>query len=434
MSNYFLLVEKMKPDGFDGLAVLKFKKRVIWRLIRLVDSRLEDPRQAGKVKHPLKNIIVLAFLAVLGGVDNYYAMETFCKSREKLEIAKFFLGTDVSPPSHDTFARVFSLLETKEVSEITKYFLLSVFTTTRKLLKAGDGDVRHLCVDGKENCGSGRLHGTASEKRNNQQLHVYDSTNGICIASVPIGKKTNEIPVAQRILGDMDLHRTVVTFDAMNTQTKTVGVIASRGGWYVGGLKGNHRDLCAEVTALFDGQELQAARKDQSRHHIPAIEKAGGKIIAKQFYTMKAEGALFADWAGACTVVRYDRQTEDVNRGTTSDETRYYLSNMDADAETLAQIIKRHWEVETFHRSLDMLFGDDANTVMDKRASGNLGIIKKMVLSLMKHLRAIKATQYVADIKKRFLWDYRNTLMELLAYCDLPTLRHALGDEAPTLS
>lgn len=432
MSNFFLQVEKMKPEGFDEIAVVKFRKRVIWRLIKLVENRIADPRQDGKVKHPLKHIIVLAFLAVLGGVNNFYAMESFCKSKEKLEIARFFLGTDIRSPSHDTFERVFSLLSPREMTEITKYFLMSVFTSTKALLKSGNTDIRHICIDGKESRGSGRLHGTNAEKRNNQILHVYDAGLGICLESVPIEEKTNEIPMAQELLEKMDLEQTVVTFDALNSQKKTVEIIAERGGWYVGGLKGNHKDLCEEAKYLFDEQELKNAKKHAKRHYEAPVEKAGGKLINRQVYTMEVGGGFFEAWKGLCTLVRYDRQTEDLNRDAATAETRYYLSNMAADAKTLAQIIKRHWEIETFHKILDKLFEDDENTVMDKQASCNLGIIKKMVLSLMKHLRAIKGAKYVADIRKKFLWDYRNTLMEMLYYCDLPTLRQWLDGEPPS--
>ena len=102
MANYFMVLEQLKPWGFGRDEVVKVRRRVIWRLIKLVDSRIHDPRQSGKVRHPLRNIIVFAFLAVLGGVDNFYAMEALCKSREKLEIARKFLGPAAASPSHDT--------------------------------------------------------------------------------------------------------------------------------------------------------------------------------------------------------------------------------------------------------------------------------------------------------------------------------------------
>ena len=61
MGDYFMMVEKMKPGGFDEAVVVRVRKRVIWRLIKLVEGNVRDPRQGGKVRHPLKNIIVFCF-------------------------------------------------------------------------------------------------------------------------------------------------------------------------------------------------------------------------------------------------------------------------------------------------------------------------------------------------------------------------------------
>ena len=430
--DFFLLVERMKPEGFDRMEAVRIRKRVMWRLIRLVDGNVHDPRQGGKVRHPLKNIIVFAFLAVLGGVNNFHAMEAFCKSREKLKIARIFLGPDAQGPSHDTFERVFSLLEPSEMSMVVRVFLLSVFETTLEVVKKGKGDgVRHICIDGKERRGSGRLHGCGAQIPNNQVLHVYDANMGICLHSEPIDSKTNEIPVAQRILQGMDLARTVVTFDAMNTQRQTLAIIAGRGGWYVGGLKGNHKSLAEEARQLFDEKELQRSLGDRRRHWEGPVEKAGGKVVVRKVYTMPIGGGLFEGWEGVCTLVRYDRRSEDMNRGTVSEETRYYLSNMDEPAKTLGQVIRRHWEIESLHRYLDVMYRDDENATTDKNAYTNLGIIKKLSLSLHKHMRAIKGDAYVADIRKKFLYDYHNTLMDLLHYCDLPTIRRWLDDKDP---
>ncbi len=51
-----------------------------------------------------------------------------------------------------------------------------------------------------------------------------------------------------------------------------------------------------------------------------------------------------------------------------------------------------------------MMFGDDKNATTDRNAYTNLGIIKKLTLSLNKHLRAIKGEKYVASIRKKFLY------------------------------
>ena len=56
-----------------------------------------------------------------------------------------------------------------------------------------------------------------------------------CLFSEAIESKTNEIPHAQQLLAKMTLKDTVVTFDAMHLQTKTIGIIADSKRDYVGG-------------------------------------------------------------------------------------------------------------------------------------------------------------------------------------------------------
>lgn len=78
-------------------------------------------------------------------------------------------------------------------------------------------------VDGKELRGSRRNYSNKEEKiRNLQLLHVYNCSEEWCMFTRAIEEKTNEIPVAQDILSTLNLNRTIVSFDVMNTQKGTV--------------------------------------------------------------------------------------------------------------------------------------------------------------------------------------------------------------------
>jgi predicted transposase YbfD/YdcC len=82
-------------------------------------------------------------------------------------------------------------------------------------------------------------------------LHVYDRSNGICLVSKAIGEKTNEIPAAQDALRLLQLRGVVVSFDALNTQKETVGVIHGGKGHCVGALKGNQHTFFSEAREYF---------------------------------------------------------------------------------------------------------------------------------------------------------------------------------------
>ena len=60
---------------------------------------MPDPRQRGKVMHPLDEILLLALLAVLAGADPFVETAQFgCKKRELLRRFRSFLD---GGPSHD---------------------------------------------------------------------------------------------------------------------------------------------------------------------------------------------------------------------------------------------------------------------------------------------------------------------------------------------
>jgi len=66
-----------------------------------------------------------------------------------------------------------------------------------------------------------------------------------------IDSKTNEIPTAQEVLSAMQLKGTLVSFDALNTQTKTIAIIAEQKGDYIGALKENQQKFFEEVRLYF---------------------------------------------------------------------------------------------------------------------------------------------------------------------------------------
>lgn len=131
-------------------------------------------------------------------------------------------------------------------------------------------DKRLICFDGKEQKGTGRKYGTDSEIRNLQTLNVYDASNGVCLFSKSIDEKTNEIPVAQEILKCMQLTNSIVTFDALNTQKKTIEIIANQKGDYVGALKANHVTFANEVTDYFT-DKICAKIKDSGKNYYQTI-------------------------------------------------------------------------------------------------------------------------------------------------------------------
>jgi len=98
--------------------------------------------------------------------------------------------------------------------------------------------------------------------------------------------------------------------------------------------------------------------------------------------------------------------------GKVSQETRYFISSLDAEnPKRLGQIIRAHWGIENkLHWVLDYAFDEDSNRTRKGNSSANMAVIRHIALNLIKADKASKI-----GIKNRRLkagWD--NDYMEAL--------------------
>ena len=422
-----MMIAAVLPAMGEWSADAKIGRKVIDRLVRIVDTQVTDVRQEGKLDYPLHEIIVLAFFAILGGADTFTAMATCCKHKERF--FRRFLKLKHGVPSHDTFNRVFSLVDMTQLENALVQFITQAFENLRKALKIPAPAVKQICVDGKVARGSGRHADTSQEIKDIQTLHVYSTADGICLHSRQIDTKTNEIPTAQQILATMDLKNTLVSFDAMNTQIETLKIITQRQGYYIGGLKGNHMTMLQECASCFDESYLQKAKSDDTLSYRD-VDKAHNQVENMEFTLVRVvqtAGSHFADWPGLRSIIRYEKRTEHLVSGKKTTEVRYYLSNLTGPVNVAAMAIRQHWQVESFHWLLDVVFNDDANMTVNRRASGNMSLIKKMVLSLYRMMKPLEQANTISAIRQMFYWDYDGGIKKLLAHCDAGAIAQAVA-------
>ena len=169
-------------------------KKATQYLLKLF-SNLDDSRMQGMIIYPLNYIILIAFLAILGGADTWQEIHDF--GQEKRNWLKKFLDVKkLGIPSHDTFCRVFGLINHLQLQERVVDALRNNLELIKRSLHIDNSndEYRHLCIDGKEENGTGRKYQSSrkSEIKNLQTLHVFDSSSQICLFSQEIDEKTNE--------------------------------------------------------------------------------------------------------------------------------------------------------------------------------------------------------------------------------------------------
>src|SRR5215207_1986397 len=141
---------------------------------------LPNPRRDNKNReHKLIDILAISILATICGAECFTEMETFGKSKE--EILKTFLELPAGIPTHDTFARVFARLDTKEFERRFMGWVETIRTATT-------GEV--IAIDGKT---ARRSHDRSKDKEAIHLVSAWATRNRLTLGQVKVDEKSNEM-------------------------------------------------------------------------------------------------------------------------------------------------------------------------------------------------------------------------------------------------
>jgi predicted transposase YbfD/YdcC len=391
--------EIIKEKGLVANRALNASNKLVKRFIRLA-KKVPDIRLKGMIDYPLAEILLVAFFAVLSGAETFTQMSKFGKVRA--EWFKGFLKFKNGTPSHDTFRRVFSLIDPNALQSLTVDFLMENMQRIKAALNISPSGPRLINIDGKQARGTGRSRGKNGSIPNLQTLNVYDASSSICIAMKCIDQKSNEIPAAQEVLPFLDIKGAIVTCDALNTQKNTIAIIASKEkkGEYVAALKGNQHLFFKEVVSYFSEEKLKEI-SEKGVNFFSTTEKAHSQLEQRNYY-LTAHVKWFAElgkWEKLRAFICFEKIITDVYTGEVKTEKRYFIASI-TDVELCAEAIRGHWSVENLlHWHLDYSFGDDYDTNTFKNAYLNFTLFRRMALTLCKI-----AQPFMKDSIKTMRW------------------------------
>ena len=272
-----------------------------------------DPRMARTQRHELLDILVIALCAVIGGADHWTEVVEFGQAKRQWFAGFLKLSNGIF--SHDTFARVFRLINAEALEESCHQWLRSVAGRVQGV----------VAIDGKS------VRGARDGKRH--PLHIvsaWSSQNSLLLGQVRTADKSNEITAIPQLLQLLDIQACIVTIDAMGYQKAIARQIIQTGVDYVLGLKANHRHLCLSVACWFDKSLANGFAKQSYSHHLDAASPSShGRIERREHWVVQVPTHLKragAAWTGLKTVamVRRTRQVGDH----ISTEDSYYLSSL----------------------------------------------------------------------------------------------------------
>jgi predicted transposase YbfD/YdcC len=365
---------------------------------------LEDTRCPLKRRHILHEMIVIAIAAILCGADGWVGIAQF--GRSKRTWLQGFLTLPHGIPSHDTFGRVFGLLEPAAFEACFRAWVESI----RALLP---GEI--IAIDGKT---LRRSHNRGAGLAALHLVSAWAAQNRVVLGQVATDAKSNEITAIPRLLELLHIRGCIVTIDAMGCQTKIAALIIARGGDYLLALKGNQGTLAAEVEEAF----IDADAKDYvglPSQVVETVEQGHGRRERRRYRTLGQLGDLSnaAAWQGLNMLGMVESECE--RDGKITRETRYYIGSIGLDAQTFAGAARGHWGIEnSLHWSLDVAFREDESRVRDDNARENLAVLRHLALNRLKNDNTKLG---IANKRLRAGWDETYLHRLLFEPPDLPT-------------
>lgn len=305
------------------------------------------------------------------GANSWNEMESYANSKE--EFLRSFLDLPNGIPSHDTFNRVFSNIDSNEFEKCFIQWVSGLAELQPKEVIAIDGKT----IKGAKSSG---------KKSPVHMVSAWANDNNLVLGQVKVSEKSNEITAIPKLLEVLSIEDTIVTIDAMGCQTEIASAIIKKDADYILAVKENQAQLFEHIQDEFRfGKNIQTAISEDLGH---------GRIETRKCFVIN--DFLFISpnnkWEKLSTIIKIESKREFKNSDKpTQNATRYYISSLEAKPEDFQKAIRSHWSIENkLHWTLDVAFCEDASRKRKGNASQNFSILSKIALNLLKNEKESK--------------------------------------------
>jgi predicted transposase YbfD/YdcC len=376
--------------------------RTVKKIARQFSEALEDivdPRTRKKrIDYPLGEIVFTSLIATICGAESYQDFATF--GEEQLKWLKKFFPFNNGIPSHDTFRRVFELLDPNSLENTYRLLIENLKIRTLK----------HIAIDGKASRGCYNIKGQCLLN----SVSAFDTENGISLGQIATrddeGKDVGEYNTIPLVIESLDITDAVVTVDAAGCYTEIVDAIIEGDGHYVITVKDNQPTLLNEMKEVFsevESKSFEGVKSYQTR------DTGHGRIEERTYYAIPVpeDSPLRQKWRDLDTFVMgvFYRTV----KGETSETVRYIMSDLPADQVVrIGDSFRSHWAIENkLHWVLDVSLGEDGNRTRRGNGAKNWGKLRRLALSL---IRQVQGKQSVPKVMWRAALsaEFRTTIVE----------------------
>jgi predicted transposase YbfD/YdcC len=337
-------------------------------------GELPDPR-AENARHELCELLFIALAATLCGAESCADMAEF--GRAKQAALRRVLRLAHGIPSHDTFSRVFRLLDPERFEAAFRGFMAAFAAAAPRT----DGVV---ALDGKSLCAAFEAGARSTP------LHLVSAwaADGRLVLGQRLAQGRAEVEAALELVGLLRLEGTIVTADALHCHREMAQAIRDRGGDYALAVKGNRGPIYEAAKALVDGAEPQAetSRAEQAHGRFEERRCVVAAVPPELAKRLKFPG--LAAVARLDGLRRLDRREERV--------TRYFLLSRQLAPDAALNVVRSHWGIENrLHWVLDVVFDEDRARARKDHAAVNLALLRRLALNLL------QSDPYKASIRRK---------------------------------
>lgn len=364
-------------------------------------ASVKDPRIGNAKRHLLSDILVIAICAAICGADTWVEVELWANANRKW--LRTFLALPNGIPSHDTFGRVFALLDPKQFRRCFLSWIQAVSKLTQGQIVA---------IDGKK---LRRSHDRRCGKKALIMVSAWATANGLVLGQLKVNAQSNEMKVIPELLQLLDLTGCIVTLDALNCQTKIATQIKAQNANYILAVKENQGKLYADLKDLFAGCQAEHFQQVPHGYHR-TVNKGHGRIEIRECWTLS--DPEFLDylrqrrlWTGLQTVImlRAERRL----KGNRTSAIRYYISSLAQEAKHLLASVRAHWGIENgLHWVLDIAFREDESRMRKWNSPENFAMVRHVAHVLLKQEQSAKVGMKAKRLKAA--WD-RDYLLKVLS-------------------
>lgn len=355
-------------------------------------AALDDPRQPGKVRYPLSEILLLVLCAAICSADSIVEIVQFGKL--KIDFLRQLLPYKNGIPSHDTIGKLLAIIDYKQFSETFISWTHEILQSIPELI-AIDGKTQRRTMSGDI-----------------PPVHIitaWASKQNMVLGQLKTDHKSNEITAIPQLLDMLTLKGSTITIDAMGCQTKIADKIVDKDADYVLAVKANQKKLQNDIINGFEIVEDEMS--PFSYETLTTLDKDHGRIELRKYDICYEVGLLEEryNWPKLQAFGRVTSTRETKNGSTTS--VRYFISSRALTPDSFIGAVRGHWSIENqLHWVLDMVFREDESRARTKNLAANLATLKHLSFNMLKKLD-IKPSVRVR--RKIAGWD-NNFMLEVL--------------------